>query len=56
MGKKLKGKTSRLQITAHGEEDWSLLPDEEKWRKIIENRRKQGKGISRFDAGVKAAK
>ena len=48
--------TNRLQITAHGEEDWSLLPDEEKWRKIIENRRKQGKGISRFDAGVKAAK
>lgn len=48
--------TNRLQITAHGEEDWSLLPDEEKWHKIIENRRKQGKSISRFDAGVKAAK
>ena len=48
--------TNRLQITAHGEEDWSLLPDEEKWRRIVDNRRKQGKSISRFDAGVKAAK
>lgn len=48
--------TNPLQITAHGEEDWSLIPDEEKWRRTTENRQKQGKGISRFDAGVKAAK
>ena len=44
-----------LQITAHGEENWDLLPDEEKWRRIQENRAKIGKGISSFDAGKKSA-
>jgi catechol 2,3-dioxygenase-like lactoylglutathione lyase family enzyme len=45
--------TNKLQITAHGEEDGSLISDEEKWKRTIENRRKQGRGISRFDRGVK---
>lgn len=46
--------TNYLQITAHGEENWDLMPDEEKWRRIQENRAKRGEGISRFDAGKKA--
>ena len=45
--------TNKLQITAHGEEDWSLISNEEKWKRIIENRQKSGRGISRFDRGVK---
>jgi catechol 2,3-dioxygenase-like lactoylglutathione lyase family enzyme len=45
--------TNKLQITAHGEEDWSLISNEEKWQRIIENRQKAGRGISRFDRGVK---
>jgi catechol 2,3-dioxygenase-like lactoylglutathione lyase family enzyme len=45
--------TNKLQITAHGEEDWSLISNEEKWKRIIENRQKQGRGISRFDRGIK---
>ena len=45
--------TNKLQITAHGEEDWSLISDEEKWKRIVENRQKLGRGISRFDRGVK---
>lgn len=45
--------TNYLQITAHGEENWDLLSDEEKWRRIIENRKKRGQGISSFDAGKK---
>ncbi|HSE89813.1 MAG TPA: VOC family protein [Candidatus Binatia bacterium] len=45
--------TNKLQITAHGEEDWSLISNEEKWKRIIENRQKAGRGISRFDRGVK---
>ena len=45
--------TNKLQITAHGEEDWSLISNEEKWKRIVENRQKQGRGISRFDRGVK---
>jgi catechol 2,3-dioxygenase-like lactoylglutathione lyase family enzyme len=44
-----------LQITAHGAENWDLLPDDEKWRRIQESRAKIGKGISSFDAGKKAA-
>jgi len=46
--------TNRLQITAHapGQAE-DLLPDEEKWRRIIENRRKQGKGLSRWESGGK---
>ena len=45
--------TNKLQITAHGEEDWSLISNEEKWKRIVENRQKQGRGISRFDRGAK---
>ena len=45
--------TNKLQITAHGEEDWSLISNEEKWKRIVENREKTGRGISRFDRGVK---
>jgi catechol 2,3-dioxygenase-like lactoylglutathione lyase family enzyme len=45
--------TNKLQITAHGEEDWSLISDEEKWRRISENREKLGRGLSRFDRGIK---
>lgn len=48
--------TNYLQITALGEEDWSLMSDEEKWRRTIANREQQGKGISRFDKGVKIQK
>jgi catechol 2,3-dioxygenase-like lactoylglutathione lyase family enzyme len=48
--------TNYLQITAMGEEDWSLMSDEEKWRRTIANREKQGKGISSFDKGVKIQK
>jgi catechol 2,3-dioxygenase-like lactoylglutathione lyase family enzyme len=47
--------TNKLQITALGDEDWSLLSDEEKWKRIVENRRKLGRGISRFDRGGKPA-
>jgi catechol 2,3-dioxygenase-like lactoylglutathione lyase family enzyme len=45
--------TNKLQITAHGKEDWSLISNEEKWKRIVENRQKQGRGLSRFDRGVK---
>jgi catechol 2,3-dioxygenase-like lactoylglutathione lyase family enzyme len=45
--------TNKLQITAHGEEDWSLISNEEKWKRIVENREKSGRGISRFDRGIK---
>jgi catechol 2,3-dioxygenase-like lactoylglutathione lyase family enzyme len=48
--------TNYLQITAMGEEDWSLMSDEEKWERTIANREKQGKGISSFDKGVKIQK
>ena len=48
--------TNYLQITALGEEDWSLISDEEKWQRTIENRQKQGKGISSFDKGIKIQK
>jgi catechol 2,3-dioxygenase-like lactoylglutathione lyase family enzyme len=48
--------TNYLQITALGEEDWSLMSDEEKWQRTIANREKQGKGISSFDKGVKIQK
>jgi len=47
--------TNYLQITAHGEENWDLLSDEEKWRRIIENRKQRGQGISSFDAGKKTS-
>ncbi len=45
-----------LQITAHGAENWDLLPDDEKWKRIQENRAKLGKGISSFDAGKRTAR
>jgi catechol 2,3-dioxygenase-like lactoylglutathione lyase family enzyme len=45
--------TNKLQITALGKEDWSLISDEEKWKRTVENRRKLGRGISRFDRGAK---
>ena len=45
--------TNKLQITAVGEENWSLISDEEKWRRTAENREKLGRGLSRFDRGVK---
>lgn len=46
--------TNRLQITAHApNEGDDILPDEEKWRRIIENRKKQGKGLSRWESGGK---
>lgn len=45
--------TNKLQITALGEENWSLISDEEKWRRIAENREKLGRGLSRFDRGIK---
>ena len=45
--------SNKLQITAHGEQDGSLISNEEKWKRIVENRKKQGRGLSRFDRGVK---
>jgi len=46
--------TNRLQITAHApDEHDEFMSDEEKWRRIIENRKKQGQGISRWSAGGK---
>jgi catechol 2,3-dioxygenase-like lactoylglutathione lyase family enzyme len=45
--------TNKLQITALGKENWSLISDEEKWRRIAENREKLGRGLSRIDRGVK---
>jgi catechol 2,3-dioxygenase-like lactoylglutathione lyase family enzyme len=48
--------TNYLQLTAPGEEDWSLMADEEKWKRTTENRAKLGRGISSFDKGVKIQK
>ncbi len=48
--------TNYLQITALGAEDWSLMSDEEKWKRTIASREKQGKGISSFDKGMKIQK
>jgi len=46
--------TNRLQITAHASnQSEELLPDEEKWRRIVENRKKQGRGLSRWESGGK---
>ncbi|HWP60048.1 MAG TPA: VOC family protein [Candidatus Acidoferrales bacterium] len=45
---------NRLQITAHPPAAAAdLLSDEEKWRRIIENRKKQGRGLSRWESGGK---
>lgn len=48
--------TNYLQITALGVEDVPMISDEEKWKLTVENRQKQGKGISSFDKGVKIQK
>jgi catechol 2,3-dioxygenase-like lactoylglutathione lyase family enzyme len=48
--------TNYLQLTALGEEDWSLMSDDEKWRRTTENRAKLGRGISSFDKCVKIQK
>ena len=48
--------TNYLQITALGDEDIPMISDEEKWKLTVENRQKQGKGISSFDKGVKIQK
>jgi len=48
--------TNYLQITALGDEDVPMISDEEKWQLTVENRQKQGKGISSFDKGVKIQK
>jgi catechol 2,3-dioxygenase-like lactoylglutathione lyase family enzyme len=45
--------TNKLQITALGKENGSLISDEEKWKRTAENRQKLGRGLSRFDRGVK---
>ena len=45
--------SNKLQITALGKENWSLISDEEKWKRTAENREKIGRGLSRFDRGVK---
>ena len=45
--------TNKLQITAFGKENWSLISDEEKWQRTEENREKLGRGLSRFDRGIK---
>jgi catechol 2,3-dioxygenase-like lactoylglutathione lyase family enzyme len=45
--------TTKLQLTALGKENWSLISDEEKWKRTAENREKLGRGLSRFDRGVK---
>lgn len=45
---------NRLQITAHApNQSDEMLSDKEKWRRIIENRKKQGRGLSRWESGGK---
>ncbi|MDH3443777.1 MAG: VOC family protein [Deltaproteobacteria bacterium] len=45
---------NRLQITAHApNQSDQLLSDEEKWRRIIANRKEQGRGLSRWESGGK---
>ena len=45
---------NRLQITAHApNQKDDLLSDEEKWRRIINNRKEQGRGLSRWESGGK---
>jgi catechol 2,3-dioxygenase-like lactoylglutathione lyase family enzyme len=48
--------TNKLQMTALGKENWSLISDEEKWKRTAENREKLGRGLSRFDRGIKPNK
>jgi catechol 2,3-dioxygenase-like lactoylglutathione lyase family enzyme len=45
--------SNKLQITALGKENWSLISNEEKWKRTADNREKLGRGLSRFDRGVK---
>jgi catechol 2,3-dioxygenase-like lactoylglutathione lyase family enzyme len=45
--------SNKLQITTLGKENWSLISNEEKWKRTAENREKMGRGLSRFDRGVK---
>ena len=45
---------NRLQITAQApNQKDELLSDEEKWRRIIANRKEQGRGLSRWESGGK---
>lgn len=45
---------NRLQITAPAPDRIDeLLSDEEKWRRIIANRKEQGRGLSRWESGGK---
>jgi catechol 2,3-dioxygenase-like lactoylglutathione lyase family enzyme len=46
---------NRLQITAHAPNQMidELLSDDEKWRRIIANRKDQGRGLSRWESGGK---
>ncbi|HEY2918762.1 MAG TPA: hypothetical protein VGK77_07190, partial [Candidatus Binatia bacterium] len=45
---------NRLQITAHAPNHKDeLLSDEEKWRRIINSRKEQGRGLSRWESGGK---
>ena len=45
---------NRLQITAHAPNQVDeLLSDKEKWRRIIANRKEQGRGLSRWESGGK---
>jgi catechol 2,3-dioxygenase-like lactoylglutathione lyase family enzyme len=45
---------NRLQITAHAPDQTDeLLSDEEKWRRIIANRKEHGRGLSRWESGGK---
>ena len=48
--------TNYLQITALGDKEVGMISDEEKWKLTVENRQKQGRGISSFDKGVKIQK
>jgi len=48
--------TNYLQITALGDKEAGMISDEEKWKLTVENRQKQGRGISSFDKGVKIQK
>ncbi len=48
--------TNYLQITALGDKETGMISDEEKWKLTVENRQKQGRGISSFDKGVKIQK
>jgi catechol 2,3-dioxygenase-like lactoylglutathione lyase family enzyme len=45
---------NRLQITAPAANQKNeLLPDEEKWRRIIASRKEQGRGLTRWESGGK---